>query len=347
MFQAGTGRAGLEQKTVKEPAQKDVLYLRWGSRRNRADDLASALDAELVALQWRTTNPALVPVRYGVQFLQTLAILMRRRPRLIYSQHTQPFCSFAAVLYGRLSRTPVITDCHNTPFVDWPWTAWPANWIARFVYRNAALNLVHNEGIRDYVIHELRYSGRFEVLHDPIPEMKPGSAPDLRRPAVVVISSFAADEPARAMLQATRQTPEAHYYITGDTRRLPPPLRDLAGDNVTFTGFLPDADYDALITNADAAMALSTRENVLTRACHEAMSAGVPFIASDTRVARRYLSGGTTFVKNSSTGITHGIREALADHARLRSEMQALKEVRHREWKKRIQEIKAGAGGTF
>ena len=77
------------------------LYLRWGGQRNRADDLAKALGTRLVSFGWQTKSPLLVPLRYAVQFTQTLETLVKERPDVVVTQHTQPFCSLAAVLYSK------------------------------------------------------------------------------------------------------------------------------------------------------------------------------------------------------------------------------------------------------
>ena len=121
------------------------------------------------------------------------------------------------------------------------------------------------------------------------------------RSAVLVISSYGSDEPTAQVLEAARHTPDVRYYVTGNPNRLPREVRNVAPENVNFTGYLPDAKYDDLLLHADVAMALSTRNNILTQACHEAIGAGVPLVTSDAPVAREYLAGGTVFAKNDAS----------------------------------------------
>lgn len=320
------------------------IYLRWGGRRNRADDLAEALGLELVSLSWRSGSIFIVPFRYVVQFLQTLFLLFTRSPNVVFSQHTQPFCSLAAVLYGGVTGRPVITDCHNGPFVDRLWQKWPLSWLNRVVYRNADINLVHNGHILNYIVDEQRLPGKFCVLRDPIPDFIIPASPPTRRPTVVAICSFAADEPVEALIRATRLTPEIDYAITGNVARLDDRLHAMAGENLHFTGFIPNAEYDRLLCGAGAAIALSTRENVLMRACHEAIGAGLPFVTTDIQVGREYLTGGTVFVDNTAESIAAGIRRAIEQRDRLAREMPALKRLRQGEWSERVAELRRRFG---
>ena len=127
------------------------VYLRWGGQRNRADDVAALLGVPLVSLAWKTRRPWLVPLRYAIQFAQTLVVLWRRRPEVVLSHHTQPFCSLAAWLYTRWHGARLVTDCHNGTLVDSPWNRWPVSAINRFVFARAAVNLVHNHAIAEHV----------------------------------------------------------------------------------------------------------------------------------------------------------------------------------------------------
>lgn len=323
---------------------KRGIYLRWGGRRNRADDLAVALGTELVSFGWQTKSPILVPLRYGVQFTQTVATLLRESPDVIVTQHTHPFCSLAAVLYGRLLGKVVVTDCHNGPFVDRIWQRWPWAAIHRFVYANATLNLVHNEGIRQHVTAALRLPGVFRVLHDPIPDVTAESDPSVPQPSIMAICSFAADEPVEALLRATTLLPDVLFFITGDASRLNAKLARLRGDNVRFTGFLSNEAFDRLLASVTGALALSTRDNLLMRACHEALGAAVPLVTTDGPVAREYLSLGTVFVTNDAESIAAGVRQAVEEATQLRAEMARLREERKARWRESIEALRSELG---
>jgi glycosyltransferase involved in cell wall biosynthesis len=308
------------------------IYLRWGANRNRADDIAERLGLELVSLRWQTRNPVVVPFRHVVQLTQTVALLVRRRPAVVFSHHTQPFCSLAAVLYASVAGAECVTDCHNGPFVDRIWQLPLIRAVNRMVFRRATVNLVHNDGILEYVTRELGLPGAFLVLRDVVPDVSATRQELAHRRSVVVISSFYADEPIAEVFGAARLRPDIHFYVTGNPKRLPSDLCRMTPPNVELTGFLPDEAYDALLVSADVALALSTRTNVLTRACHEAIGAETPLVTSDSPAARQYLAAGTVFVRNEAQDIARGIDEAFGARADLRAGMRALRPIREREW---------------
>lgn len=311
-----------------------VVYLRWGARRNRADDIAARFGAELVSLRWQTKVPWLVPIRHVTQFFQTLALLEHRRPEFIISHHTQPFCSLAAVLYCSMSDARCVTDCHNGPFQERIWQLPPIKFLNRFIFERADLNLVHNLGMLEHVERELGLGARFSVLWDVVPE--PTAEP--RKPDgdwsqhVMAICSWSADEPMDVVFEAARRLPDVGFHVTGRPSGTHADLMNNAPENVHLTGFLDDDDYDALLAGVDAALVLSTRDAVLTRASQETIAAGTPLVTSDTPTARDYLTGGTVFVDNEPKSIAEGIRRALANTEVLSREMQELRTQRRSLW---------------
>ena len=316
-----------------------MAYIRWGANRNPADALCERIGAELICLRWQSKHPLTVPVRYVIQYIQTVFILLLRRPAMVIGQHTHPFCSLAALTYSKLTGRPFMTDCHNAPFVERIWNLPALNWLNRLVYRGAAVNAVHNEGILRLAKEDLKLPGMFTVLHcviPPVPKVAPHSLPS---PSVLVVCSYYSDEPIKAVLEAAAATPEIHYYMTGNVRRLDPAVRETAPRNVTFTGFLSTEEYDAYLLGADAAMALSSRENLLMAACHEAIGAGKPFIVTDGPVARSYLRRGAVFAENDADAIAAGVRRAVASRAELAEEMRSLRRELDELWWKQWQDV--------
>ncbi|MCP4500244.1 MAG: glycosyltransferase family 4 protein [Deltaproteobacteria bacterium] len=301
------------------------------------------METPLFSLKWRTKSPFLVPFRYAVQFTQTLSILFRESPNVVVSQHTHPFCSLAAIFYSKISGAVVVTDCHNGPFVDKIWQRWPLAPINRYVYRNADVNIVHNSGMKEFVSKELGLKGTFRVLHDPIPEII-GERGVPKSPTVTAICSFAGDEPIEALLRAASILPEITFKITGKESRMKPSLRKLKTDNIMFTDFLPDDEYDQLLLSSSATMALSTRRNLLMRACQEAIGASSPFITSEGAMAREYLSSGTVFVDNTPESIAEGVKVAIENAPKLQKEMEVLRATTKANWFKSIAELSKDLG---
>lgn len=327
----------------------DRVYLRWGGARNRADEVARRLGFELVSVQWPLPFRWLRFLRPLVLYWKTGAALRRHRPAVVISHHTQPFGSVACIRYARRRKVPVVTDCHNGPFIDPLWQRFPFRQGNRYAFRNATMNLVHNAPFREFVVGELRSEGRFHVLHDCIPEIaaRVDRTSLGARPVVLVVCSWSADEPVEEVVAAGRQSPEVDYWITGRVRQSR--LRT-GGDvpaNVRFLGFVADEEYDRMLRSVDATLVLSTREHVLTCACHEAIGAESALVISDSAAARGYLRAGTCFIENHAQSIAGGVREAVRDRDRLRAEMVQLKEELDAEWWQQARQLADAVPGLL
>lgn len=306
-----------------------AVYVRWGGLRNRADDLAAALGTQLLASPWRNKHPLTVPLRYVAQFAWTLFVLARTRPAVVYTQHTQPFCSVAALVHRAWRGGCVMTDCHNGAFTDRRWTRVPMRSVHRWVWRHADLNLVHNDAIARHVTEHLRIPGEFMTVAGPLRSL-PEAAPTA---TVVCVCSFDADEPLDELLAALGRLPSTvSVCVTGDASRSPVRRPESAGSHVRFTGYLDDEAYERLLAGAGVVVALSTRDLVLMQACTEAVAAGRPLVTSANEVSRSWFGSGAVLVTNDAASIASGIEAALDARDRLAAEMVEIRRVRTAAW---------------
>jgi glycosyltransferase involved in cell wall biosynthesis len=125
-------------------------------------------------------------------------------------------------------------------------------------------------------------------------------------PTVVFPASGEDDEPldevaaAAALLQG-----EVRIVATG---RLP---AELAASALELSGFLPDAEFEALMVSASAVLALTTREATNQRSAAEAIERGLPLVCSDTQMLRATYGRAAVMVPNTGDGIAAGVHEAL------------------------------------
>jgi glycosyltransferase involved in cell wall biosynthesis len=160
------------------------------------------------------------------------------------------------------------------------------------------------------------------------------------RPAsLVVIGTFAEDEPTLEILRAASCCPGVQFYMTGDYRKLSRAVMEMRPSNVRFTGFLERQAYITLVKSVDGAMILVTNDNTMQRGAYEAMSWGTPIITSDWALLRYTFPQGAVFVKNDVEGIVDGVTDFFRRKACLKVEMQALRREKKREWDRRIREI--------
>jgi glycosyltransferase involved in cell wall biosynthesis len=288
-------------------------------------------DAEIVAITWfghrRTEN---LCRRFGwtyrvietrsrgvLRYLQlaprTLAMLARRRPRVLVVQNPSLVLTALCVIFRPVLRYLLVVDAHNEAVRPFLFTSPPLLWISRMCLRRADVTIVTNDALAGDV---KAAGGTPFVLPDPLPEppapgLFPGGTGTGFR--VAVISTFAADEPLEDILRAaSRFEGGAEFNVTGNLKRLPQGLREQAPGNVNFTGFLAEADYWALLRNCDAVIDLTLMPDCLVCGAYEAIAVRKPVIVTDSPAARGWFGDAAIYVSNDAASIEQGLRDVSA-----------------------------------
>jgi glycosyltransferase involved in cell wall biosynthesis len=271
----------------------------------------------------------LAPLRYVLQTLQTLVILLRERPRLIFVQSPPVFAPLVVMAYAWLARAQVVIDAHSGALISplWRWSL-PLH---AALSRRAAATIITNEHLQQQVA---SWGARTFIIAD-IPTVFPeGIRPPL--PAglsLVVINTFSPDEPLEAVMQAAASLPQVSFFVTGDPIRASRAVLERCPANVRFTGFLPDPNYIGLLRAVDGVLVLTTDDHTMQRGACEAVSLGVPIITSDWPILRDYFHQGTIHVNNTPEGIRQGVLQLAEDKARLQREILDLQAERRAEWR--------------
>lgn len=267
----------------------------------RTQELCAGLDLELVVLKTRWRGP----LRYLFLGARTVGLLVRRRARVLLVQNPSLILATLAVLLRAVLGYRLVVDAHNEavePFIN------RQRWVkslSRWVIRQADLTIVSNRQLAALVD---RWGGRSFALPDPIP-VPPAS---LRaRPLdgafnVVLIATHAPDEPIAQIFDAVRDA-DLHLYVTGNPSRMDPSVAARAPPNVRFTGFLPDADYWALLHSADAIIDLTLMEDCLVSGAYEALAVGTPMLLSNNRASVELFAGAAAFTDNTTADIRRGL----------------------------------------
>lgn len=272
----------------------------------------------------------LLPWRYALQARETLATLRRERPQVILVSNPPIFLPLVAYVAARKLKAALVIDSHTGAF-DGRWAAFLP--LHRFLSRRAAATVVTNEPLRARVA---AWGAPALILEDRVPDLPVKPAPKNSHFSVVMVSSFAADEPLEAVLAAAARLPQYRFFVTG---RAPTHLAKLVASapaNVTFTGFVPRADYVALLNQVDAVMVLVKRDLTLLCGAYEAVAVEKPLITSDWPVLKSYFSRGALYVDNSPQSIEAAIIAAAGSADRLRDEIRQLKRALRRSWEERV-----------
>ncbi len=284
-------------------AERGIVFLKWFPYDKRNETIAAALGAEchfVCSLKRRT--PWNAPLRYLVQTFKTLLLLWRKRPGTILITNPPVFAAATVALHCAVFGGRFIMDSHSGALAK-RWRLFEG--LHRLVARNAALVVITNETFQAVY---RGWGAQTRIISDivmNIPCGKPAPLGDGFH--VMVICSFDPDEPIAEILAAAAELPEVSFMVTGNFGRLAPELIGSSTQNVTFTGFLPDDEYFALLHACHAVMVLVDTEDTMQQGAYEAVSVKKPMVLSDWRLLRESYPYGAVFVANEPASIRAGV----------------------------------------
>ena len=329
------------------PFRDRSLFLVWGppSHGPRSKVFARELGINVHFVYSTTDRGLRVAIRkYSYQAVKTLQLLYRKRPEIVFVQSPPSFAVVFVHIYCATTRSQFVVDAHSGALQSSHWTR--PRWLYRFLARNALATIVTNEHFAGVIRDQ---GGRALVLRD-IPTEFPddGAFPVDEDFTVVVVNTFAPDEPLDDVLAAASGLEGVTFYVTGDTNRPGVALPVTVPENVHFTDYLPDESYYSLLKASGAVMCLTTRDHTMQRGACEALSLGKPIITSRWPLLQDYFHRGTVHVDNTSDGIRSGVVEMVVDHDRFQKEIVELQRDQQREWEMALSSIisllDAGAG---
>ncbi|TGU72336.1 hypothetical protein E4633_08460 [Geomonas terrae] len=283
--------------------ERGIVFLKWFPYDKRNETIAAALGAEchfICSLKKRT--PWNAPIRYLLQTFKTLLLLWRKRPGTILVTNPPVFAAATVALHCAIFGGRFIMDSHSGALAE-RWRLFQG--LHRLVARRAALVVITNETFQAVY---RGWGAQTRIISDIVMNIPCGKPTALRDGFhVMVICSFDPDEPVAEILAAAAGLPEVSFLVTGNFGRLAPELIGSSTPNVTFTGFLPDDEYFALLHACQAVMVLVDTEDTMQQGAYEAVSVQKPMLLSDWRVLRESYPSGAVFVANEPDAIRAGV----------------------------------------
>jgi len=321
----GSTRPGIADADAGFAAPRRWVFITWYPYCRRSDALGEQLGAPSYLVHYlRFKSPALAPFKYVLQTLKSLWILTRERPDGVLVASPPVVAPLVIWMGSLLLGYRFIVDAHSGAFQHARW-----NWslpLQRFLSRRAEATIVTN----NHMANEVRsWGGRAELVQDLALNLDPAGA-RVRRDAfhVVFICTYSVDEPVDAVVEAARRLPGVQFSFTGDPSYAPRAFRDGLPPNVHLTGFIPDADYLALLRGADAILVLTLEDNTMQRGGYEAVSLEKPLITSRWPLLQEVFSRGTVHVDNSPQAIVDAVERIRRDPGTFGQEMRALRQSR-------------------
>jgi glycosyltransferase involved in cell wall biosynthesis len=287
------------------------------------------------------------PLRYFVLLAMTALELAKTRPRCLIVQNPSVVLTLFACLLKGLVGYRLIVDAHNAGIHPDHELLKRLSFVYRYICRTADVTIVTNAALA--LVVESR-GGTPLILPDKLPSVQFATAARENGFSVVYICTFSPDEPFQEFFEAATILSDSgiNFKITGAVKGVHASI-PAKYPLLSFTGFLPDADYWQLLAGADLIVDLTTREDCLLCGAYEAVALGVPMVLTDTKALRSYFKKGVVYTDNSSDDIARSILEAKTAIDAMRRDIVSLRAELQGEWGHRGGElldiIKAAATG--
>jgi len=310
---------------------ESALFLVWGppSYGPRSRVFAEKLGIQIRYIYSTKRRGLLAAIpKYGSQAIRTIGMLFREAPTLVFVQSPPTLAVMAVWLYCSLTGSRFVVDAHSGAMQSSYWTR--PRWLYRSMARGALTTIVTN----DHFARILReWRARPLVVQDIPTHVKTARRYAVEgRFNVMLVNTFASDEPLQEVMTAAMSLEDVVFYVTGDTGRGDRRLLARSPGNVRFTGFLPDESYYGLMTASQVVMCLTTRNHTMQRGACEALWAGKPIITSKWPILESYFHKGTVYVNNTAQEITEGVRQMMENYSEYVEEIEDLKAEQQLQW---------------
>lgn len=324
------------EDAVNAPAQ---LFLAWVPFQRRAVTMQSYFGYDLHHISLSFKQKFLRPFEYLVKAGQSLRLMLRQRPDIIWVQMPPAPLLYLVFAYKLLFNRQVklVADCHNATFRA-PWIKFPA--VVGLLNRCDSV-IVHNHAVA-LQARQLGISpGHIQVLLDRVQPLNCGEGfaevaqrLALKTPWFLIPCSFNADEPIAEILEAACQAPDLTFVLTGNPARAKGRHNlSQAPANVKFPGFLPEGQFNALVYNATAVVGLTKLDGIQLSVANEALGCDRPMVLAHTKLLQQLFPKGAVYVDPlDANDLVAGCRQAQAESDRLTTEVIALKAERAEQW---------------
>ena len=300
----------MEDENGSAATTRGWLAVAWFPHR-RFSSITSALSVPCVILQSKAARP----IRYIFLSWKMMLLLLQKKPTVLLVQNPSIACATVAVLLRPFLGYLVVVDAHNEAILPFNYNLALVRHVALWLMRTADFTVVTNSHLANVVT---AAGGHPFVLFDPIPVPPPildeqcEGAP-LGKSRVVVVSTYAPDEPLEEICFAARLLSMANVLITVTGRPNAQRLAEM-GDlppNVSLAGYLSDSDYWKTLRSATVIVDLTRMPYCLVCGAYEAISVGKPLVLTDDPAGRELFGSAVVFSANQPESIAASVERAI------------------------------------
>lgn len=299
--------------------QARILTLVWGPFGFRADELAEVVGAERVSITVLYGPRYFAPVRYLVLFFQTLLLLARKRPDVVYAQNPPVFCPLTSLLYCRIAGARLVLDHHSIWSVKTLGGRSPLSRGIAFLERVVSRAADANTTPHSFWARMLTKMGARDVLvyHDYVPRNERWPDEGLRREMaegpILAISSHGGHPLERLEVEAAAvgndRDAGVSLVISGPREKLESRFARLTlPPNVRYAGFLKREVYESLKASADFAINITDEPFTLSHVLFEFAASSLPVVSSRQPVVEELFGDSLLYADSTVEDVEEKIR---------------------------------------
>ncbi len=312
-----------------------TIYIAWAGFQRRAVSMQSLMDFKLVHLPPTQGGVLRKIAGYLRQAASTIRLVLAEKPDAVWVQTPPNFIPhiLIALRWANRQKFRILLDCHNATFRA-PWINTP---LFKIVAAKADLVIAHNEDIAVKARALLPRATPIVVLEDPPAILQKPPATNARQQYVLVPCSFADDEPVSAIIEAARIGPHLQFKVTGRLEKAKAKgfLSDCP-DNVHFTGFVSEAEFNKLLHDAAIVLGITTFEDIQLSVANEAIGAEKALVLSGTATLRKLFPDCADFFDNTPASLVATLTHALKNREKMETRSAQSAQRRISLWKQRI-----------
>lgn len=323
-----------------------LIYYTSNIGTKRGNIIANSLGAIYIksAIKYNTQKlTKLFTYSYGI--FKDFFMLKRSKGKCIVVEimGNRGFIAYTTLMYTILYKANYYVDIHTNVYIDSENRLRNLSFIIRLLMKKAQGLIIHNQQSAELLN---KFNHDIIILESRIPTISESTTNrnfHLKgKINIVFITSFHHDEPIKNMIESTTSfSRDYHFYFTGYYNH-PNSVYKQSPDNknITFTGFLCDADYYGLISKCDIIVALTNRNYTLLYGGREALAFEKPFIVTNSLTNTYFFKDAAIYTDNTSDDLRDKIIYAFQKKDDLLKNIQRIKAEKELHWNQKIDIIK-------
>lgn len=317
-----------------ERRKSTAIWISWYNHR-RTDGLCDAWNIPKLILDTRLKGMA----RSVLLSFKTVSVLQKKTPRILIVPNPSLGLAILGILLRGIFRYRLIVDAHNEGIRPYVRSSRLVHRLTQAILKNADRTIVSN----DYLATDVREADGFPlVLPDRLPDIE-GSKETIdfagrKSSSVLVISTFAPDEPLSEIIMAARDMPSVLFEVTGRPNTTAIPEQDLP-KNVKYTGFLAEGEYWTKLKESDVICDLTMMPDCLVCGAYEGLALGKAMILSDNRATRDLFGECAVLTGSSAAEIRYAISKALSEKDEFQSAARRVRLEYSEAWSARAEDV--------